>query len=161
MVGAGARAAGAAQTLVHISGTAGASEAGEAGAGKGAHAILAGATIQAGVCGQRGGGLVTRLASINLHWPCQAWRTRKYARLNGERHIRSEGLNGPLCGLIPRLSGNIAYLEGEEAGTAKVPLSYRAQTVSCVCLSPRPAQEASSRPLLAIVAAGHMWLPSP
>lgn len=49
MVGAGARAAGATQTLIHITGTAGASEAGEAGAGKGAHAILAGATIQAGV----------------------------------------------------------------------------------------------------------------
>lgn len=49
MVGAGARPTGAAQTLVHISGTAGTSEAREAGAQKGAHAILTGATIQAGV----------------------------------------------------------------------------------------------------------------
>lgn len=49
MVGAGAWAAGAAQTLVHITGTAGASKAREAGAGKGAHTVLTGATIQAGV----------------------------------------------------------------------------------------------------------------
>lgn len=49
MVSAGAWAAGAAQTLVHIAGTAGASKAREAGAGKGAHMILTGATIQAGV----------------------------------------------------------------------------------------------------------------
>ena len=69
MVGAGARATGAAQTLIHIAGTAGASEAGEAGAGKGAHAVLTGATVQAGVCGQREGGLVTRLDPVNLYWP--------------------------------------------------------------------------------------------
>lgn len=49
MVGARARATGAAQTLVHISGTVGTSEAREAGARKGVHAILTGATIQAGV----------------------------------------------------------------------------------------------------------------
>lgn len=54
MVGAGARATGTAQTLVHVAGTAGASKAWEAGAGKGAHTVLTGATIQAGVCGQKG-----------------------------------------------------------------------------------------------------------
>lgn len=54
MVGAGAWATGAAQTLVHVAGTAGASKAWEAGAGKGAHAVLTGATIQAGICGQKG-----------------------------------------------------------------------------------------------------------
>lgn len=59
MVGAGARATGTAQTLVHVAGAAGASEAWEAGAGEGAHTVLTGATIQAGVCGQRERGLVT------------------------------------------------------------------------------------------------------
>lgn len=49
MVSAGAWATGAAHTLVHVTGTAGASKAGEAGAGKGAHAVLTGAAIQAGV----------------------------------------------------------------------------------------------------------------
>lgn len=49
MVSACAWATGAAQTLVHISGTAGTSETRKAGARKGAQAILTGATIQAGV----------------------------------------------------------------------------------------------------------------
>lgn len=49
VVRAGARATGAAQALIHISGTARTSKAREAGARKGAHAILTGATIQAGV----------------------------------------------------------------------------------------------------------------
>lgn len=66
MVSAGAWAAGAAQTLVHIAGTAGASKAREAGAGKGAHMILTGATIQAGVCGQKRGGLVTHLTNAPI-----------------------------------------------------------------------------------------------
>lgn len=59
MVSAGAWAAGAAQTLIHITGTAGASKAGEAGAGKGTHVVLTGAAIQAGVCGQKGEGVIT------------------------------------------------------------------------------------------------------
>lgn len=49
MVCAGAGAAGAAQTLVHVAGAAGASEARKAGAGKGAHTVLTGAPIQAWV----------------------------------------------------------------------------------------------------------------
>lgn len=49
MVSAGAWAAGAAQTLIHVTGTAGASKAGEAGAGKGTHVVLTEAAIQAGV----------------------------------------------------------------------------------------------------------------
>lgn len=49
VVCAGAWATGTAQTLIYISGAAGTSKAREAGAGKGAHSILTGAAIQAGV----------------------------------------------------------------------------------------------------------------
>uniref|UniRef100_A0A673TEX8 Uncharacterized protein n=1 Tax=Suricata suricatta TaxID=37032 RepID=A0A673TEX8_SURSU len=76
VVCAGARATGAAQTLVHVEGTAGTSKAREAGARKGAHAILAGATIQAGVWGPKGEGLVIHLAPYqpNLTQPCLSQR---------------------------------------------------------------------------------------
>lgn len=72
MVCAGAWATGTAQTLIYISGAAGTSKAREAGAGKGAHSILTGAAIQAGVCSQKGGGLVTHPGSYqpSLTWPC-------------------------------------------------------------------------------------------
>lgn len=49
MISAGARATGAAQTLIHIVGTAWASEARKARAGKRAHTVLTGATIEARV----------------------------------------------------------------------------------------------------------------
>lgn len=49
MVGAGARATGAAQTLIDILGTVRASKARKARAGKGAHAVLTGAAIEARV----------------------------------------------------------------------------------------------------------------
>lgn len=49
MISAGARAAGTAQTFIHIPSTARASKATEARTGKGAHTILAGATIEARV----------------------------------------------------------------------------------------------------------------
>lgn len=49
VVGAGARAAGVAQALVHVAGASWAGETKEAGAGKGAHAVLARATVQAWV----------------------------------------------------------------------------------------------------------------
>lgn len=49
VVGAGARATGAAQTLVHVMGAAWASEARKARAGEGAHTVLAGASVEARV----------------------------------------------------------------------------------------------------------------
>lgn len=65
MVSAGAWAAGTAQTLIHIMGTVGASKAWEAGAGKGAHTVLTGATIQAGVGITVIDVLVTRRATVS------------------------------------------------------------------------------------------------
>nr|BAC38213.1 unnamed protein product [Mus musculus] len=47
------RATGAAQTFVHISGIARTSKANEAKGGEGAHAILAGATMEAPVCSEQ------------------------------------------------------------------------------------------------------------
>uniref|UniRef100_A0A8C0XJ22 Secreted protein n=1 Tax=Castor canadensis TaxID=51338 RepID=A0A8C0XJ22_CASCN len=55
VVSAGARATGIAQTLINISGTAWTSKARKARARKRAHAVLTGATIEAGVWGQKGG----------------------------------------------------------------------------------------------------------
>uniref|UniRef100_A0A8C9LZ89 Uncharacterized protein n=1 Tax=Piliocolobus tephrosceles TaxID=591936 RepID=A0A8C9LZ89_9PRIM len=65
VVGAGARAAGVAQALVHVAGASWAGETREAGAGKGAHAVSARATVQAWVCGQEKGSLVTYFAPIS------------------------------------------------------------------------------------------------
>lgn len=72
MVSACAWTTGAAQTLVHISGTAGTSETRKAGARKGAQAILTGATIQAGVYGPKREALVIHftLHQLNLTQPC-------------------------------------------------------------------------------------------
>ena len=64
MISTGARATGAAQTFVHISGTARTSKAVEARTGKGAHAILAGATMEARVCSEQERNLVTAYAHI-------------------------------------------------------------------------------------------------
>uniref|UniRef100_A0A8C8Z408 Uncharacterized protein n=1 Tax=Prolemur simus TaxID=1328070 RepID=A0A8C8Z408_PROSS len=50
VVGARARAARAAKTLVHVASTAWARETREAGAREGAHAVLTQAAIEAGVC---------------------------------------------------------------------------------------------------------------
>uniref|UniRef100_A0A8D2E2C8 Uncharacterized protein n=1 Tax=Sciurus vulgaris TaxID=55149 RepID=A0A8D2E2C8_SCIVU len=72
MVGAGARATGAAQTLIHIVGAAWASEARKARAGKGAHTVLTGATIEARVCIQKRRGLFSPPCPHRLAWPGQA-----------------------------------------------------------------------------------------
>lgn len=97
MVSAGAWAAGTAQTLIHIMGTVGASKAWEAGAGKGAHTVLTGATIQAGVCDQKRGGLVTCLAQPHqscLTWSCLAKQgTWEDNRHNWEGHNWSKEPN--------------------------------------------------------------------
>uniref|UniRef100_A0A8C6R837 Uncharacterized protein n=1 Tax=Nannospalax galili TaxID=1026970 RepID=A0A8C6R837_NANGA len=58
---AGAWATRAAQTLIHISSAAWTSKARKARAGKGTHAVLTGTTIEAWVCSQQGGRLVTFL----------------------------------------------------------------------------------------------------
>lgn len=65
MVSTGARATGAAQTLIHVQGTGGASKASEAGAGKGAHAVLAGTAIEARVGGTVVNVLITERASVS------------------------------------------------------------------------------------------------
>lgn len=66
MISAGARATGAAQTLIHISIAARTSKASEARAGKGAHTILAGTTVEARVCSEQEEGLVIPDAHISL-----------------------------------------------------------------------------------------------
>lgn len=66
MISTGARATGAAQTFIHILSTAGTSKAIEARTGKGAHAILAGATIEARVCHEQERNLVMAYAHISL-----------------------------------------------------------------------------------------------
>uniref|UniRef100_A0A8C6GIC6 Uncharacterized protein n=1 Tax=Mus spicilegus TaxID=10103 RepID=A0A8C6GIC6_MUSSI len=65
VISTGARATGTAQTFVHISGTARTSKAIEARTGKGAHTILAGATMEARVCSEQERNLVTAYAHIN------------------------------------------------------------------------------------------------
>lgn len=55
MISAGAGSTRTAQTLIHISSTARTSKAGEARAGKGAHTVLAGPTIEAWVCNEQEG----------------------------------------------------------------------------------------------------------
>lgn len=65
MISTGARATGVAQTLVHIPSTARTSKASEARAGKGAHAVLAGTTIEARVCSEQEGSLVIPCAHIS------------------------------------------------------------------------------------------------
>uniref|UniRef100_A0A8C4PGW3 Uncharacterized protein n=1 Tax=Equus asinus TaxID=9793 RepID=A0A8C4PGW3_EQUAS len=71
VVGTGAGAAWAAETLIHVQGAAGASEAREAGTQKGAHAVLARATVEAGVCGQKEGRLVAHLTTLPPPTPRQ------------------------------------------------------------------------------------------
>lgn len=66
MVSTGARATGAAQTLIHVQGTGRASKASEAGAGKGAHAVLAGTAIEARVCSEQEGSLVIPYGHVSL-----------------------------------------------------------------------------------------------
>lgn len=65
VISTGARATGAAQTFVHISGTARTSKAVEARTGKGAHAILAGATMEARVGVTVVNVLITEGASVS------------------------------------------------------------------------------------------------
>lgn len=65
MISTGARTTGAAQTLIHISSTARTSKAIEARAGKGAHAILTGATMEARVCSEQKRSLVVPYAHIS------------------------------------------------------------------------------------------------
>uniref|UniRef100_A0A8C8W2T0 Uncharacterized protein n=1 Tax=Peromyscus maniculatus bairdii TaxID=230844 RepID=A0A8C8W2T0_PERMB len=69
VVSTGARATGAAQTLIHVQGTGRASKASEAGAGKGAHAVLAGTAIEARVCSEQEGSLVIPYAHVSLLCP--------------------------------------------------------------------------------------------
>lgn len=66
MISAGARATGTAQTFIHIPSTARTSKATEARTGKGAHTILAGATIEARVCSEQERNLVIPDAHIGL-----------------------------------------------------------------------------------------------
>lgn len=65
MISAGARATGTAQTFIHIPSTARTSKATEARTGKGAHTILAGATIEARVGVTVVNVLITERASVS------------------------------------------------------------------------------------------------
>lgn len=65
VISTGAGATRVAQTLVHIPSTAWTSKPREARAGKGAHAVLAGTTIEARVCSEREGSLVIPYAHIS------------------------------------------------------------------------------------------------
>lgn len=131
MVSAGAWAAGAAQTLIHIPGTAGASKAGEAGAGKGTHVVLTGAAIQAGVCGRKGEGVITHVCLTPPHQPFLTWPflaqqgTREDNRLNREGHILSEGASSVLSvASFPSLMCHLTHVpmwKGKGLAEPKVP----------------------------------------